>query len=115
MGDLRPYVFVHFFPLLLIAVTMYFFPSRYTRGNDLFLVLGFYALATAGEALDKPIFDFIHLVSGHTIKHLLAATAICCHVRMIFRRQINKERPHEWANENWLPDLPVHSALDQPK
>jgi len=90
MGDLRPYVFVHFYPLLIVPVIMYFFPNRYTRGRDLCWVLGFYALATACEALDKPIFDFLHLVSGHTIKHLLAATAIYCHVRMLSKRQLKK-------------------------
>jgi hypothetical protein len=100
MGDLRPYVFVHFFPLLLIPAIMYFFPNRYTRGIYLFWVLGFYGLATASEALDKPIFDFLHLVSGHTIKHLLAATAIYCHVRMLSKRQLKRERPHECANGN---------------
>lgn len=115
MGDLRPYMFVHFYPLLLIAVITYLSPSRYTRGSDLFWVLGFYALATASEALDKPIFDFLHVVSGHTIKHLLAATAICWHVRMISRRRLNKERPLEWTDEDWSLDLPVHGALDQPK
>jgi hypothetical protein len=115
MGDVRPYMFVHFYPLLLIPVIMYFFPSRYTKGGDLFVVLGFYALATACEALDKYIFNFLHLVSGHTIKHLLAATAIYLHIRMIFRRQLKEERPHEWTDENWSPGLPVPCALDQPK
>jgi len=90
MGDLRPYGFMHFYPLLIVPVIMYFFPSRYTRGWDLSWVLGFYALATACEALDKPIYDFLHLVSGHTIKHLLAATAIYCHVRMLSKRQLKK-------------------------
>ena len=50
----------------------------------------FYALATVSEALDKPIFDFLHLISGHTIKHLLAAAAIYCHVKMLTKRQLKK-------------------------
>lgn len=99
-GDLRPYVFVHFYPLLLIPAIMYFFPNRYTRGSDLSWVLGFYALATVSEALDKPIFDFLHLISGHTIKHLLAAAAIYCHVKMLTKRQLKRERPYERANGN---------------
>jgi hypothetical protein len=90
MGDLRPYLFVHFYPLLLIPVIMYIFPNRYTRGRDLFWVLGFYALATLSEALDKSIYDLLHLVSGHTIKHLLAAAAVYFHVRMLSRRQLQE-------------------------
>jgi hypothetical protein len=89
-GDLRFYGFVHFYPLLLIPVIMYFFPNRYTRGWDILLVLGFYGLATASEALDKPVFDLLHFASGHTIKHLFAAAAVYFHVRMISKRKLRK-------------------------
>jgi len=38
-------------------------------------VLAFYAAAKAAEALDATIYAFGHIVSGHTLKHVLAALA----------------------------------------
>lgn len=99
-GDLRLYCFVHFYPLLLIPVIMCLFPNRYTRSRDLLWVLGFYGLATVAEALDKPIFDILHLVSGHTVKHLLAAAAVYSHVRMVSTRQVHDTAAHARVSEN---------------
>jgi hypothetical protein len=50
-------------------------------------VVGFYALAKALEALDKPIFAAGHIVSGHTLKHLAAAAAGYCILHMLQRRR----------------------------
>jgi hypothetical protein len=35
-------------------------------------LFGLYAVAKVAEALDSVIYDLIHIVSGHSIKHLLA-------------------------------------------
>lgn len=74
-GDLRPWGLVQFTPMLLIPLLLALFPPRYTRSGDLLAVLGLYALALALEWLDRPIFGLTGSVSGHTIKHLLAALA----------------------------------------
>lgn len=62
------------------------FPPRYTRSYDLGLVVGFYALAKALEFFDKPIFAALRVVSGHTLKHLAAAAAGYCILRMVQKR-----------------------------
>jgi hypothetical protein len=49
----------------------------------LFAAAAFYGLAKVAEALDAPIYELVHLVSGHTLKHLLAATAVWCLLRML--------------------------------
>lgn len=74
-GDLRAYAFLHFFPLLLIPLLLKLFPPRYSRGHDVLYVLGLYALALLAEWLDRAIFLLTGFISGHTLKHLIAAFA----------------------------------------
>jgi hypothetical protein len=85
-GDLRPYLFAQFFPLLIIPVTLLLFPPRYTRTLDLLPVFAAYALAKALEFFDKPIYALSGFVSGHTLKHLAAAFATYLIYRMLRTR-----------------------------
>lgn len=85
-GDLRFYAAVQAYSALVILLSL-FFPRRYTRTEDFGLVIGFYALAKALEFFDKPIFAALHIVSGHTLKHLAAAAAGYCILQMIEKRQ----------------------------
>lgn len=92
IGDLRPYGLVQFTPLLLVPLLLWLMPARYSRGGDLLAVLALYALAMALEWLDRPIFELTGIVSGHTLKHLVAALAgygLLRHV--LLRRQIARE------------------------
>jgi hypothetical protein len=85
-GDLRFYAAVQVYSALVLLLAL-FLPQRYTRGSDLAFVVGFYALAKVLEALDKPIFAAGHIVSGHTLKHLAAAAAGYCILRMLQERR----------------------------
>ena len=85
-GDLRFYAAVQAYSALVILLS-FLFPRRYTRTRDYALVVGFYALAKALEFFDKPIFATLHIVSGHTLKHLAAAAAGYCILRMIEKRK----------------------------
>lgn len=54
---------------------------------------GFYLLAKVEEAADKPIYKWTHhFVSGHTLKHLCAATVPVFLTLMIAKRSIEAER-----------------------
>jgi hypothetical protein len=86
VGDLRFYAAVQAYSALVILVS-FLFPLRYTRGSDFGLVIGFYALAKLLELLDKQIFAALKVVSGHTLKHLAAAAAGYCILRMLQKRQ----------------------------
>ena len=87
-GDLRPYLWVQFAPLLCIPLLLAMFPARYTHQRFIFYGLGLYALAKAAEIEDKDIFTLTaHAVSGHTLKHLLAAGAIFALLLMLRRRE----------------------------
>ena len=87
-GDLRPYVWVQFAPLVCILFMLAMFPARYTHRQFIFYGLGLYGLAKLAELTDKEIFTLTaHVVSGHTVKHLLAAGAIVALLVMLRRRE----------------------------
>ena len=75
-GDLRLYLLVQFFPAILILYMLFFLPSRYSLANRLGWVLVIYALSKVVEFFDRDIFGMQQWLSGHTIKHLLAALAV---------------------------------------
>ena len=85
--DLRMYVIVQFGSLALVLALCLLLPSRYTRGNDMFAVVGLYALAKLFESLDKQIFALGGFVSGHTLKHFAAALACYFVLRMLMLRK----------------------------
>ena len=85
--DLRVYGLVQFGSLALVLTLCVLLPSRYTRGKDMFAVVGFYALAKLFEALDNQIFSLGESVSGHTLKHLAAAVACYLVLRMLKLRR----------------------------
>jgi len=86
-GDLRVYALVQFVPMIFIPLIILLFPSKYTRGRDFLYAIGFYGLSKIFEALDKQIFMFGGIVSGHTLKHLAAAFAIYWLLRMLGKRE----------------------------
>lgn len=51
-------------------------------------VIALYAVAKVAETFDQEIYDLEQIVSGHTIKHLLAAVAIYLIVRMLQKRRV---------------------------
>jgi len=72
-GDLRPYGFIRFFPMVLVPFLILVFPKRYTGSGRLLLALVLFAASSLLEALDEEVLQVAGLVSGHTLKHLLAA------------------------------------------
>jgi hypothetical protein len=86
-GDLRPYVLAQFGSLAVLLLLVGVFPPRYTRGPDLIVSLGIYALAKGFEALDRPIFDMGRIISGHTLKHVAAAVSAYWILRMLQLRR----------------------------
>jgi hypothetical protein len=72
-GDVRVYALVQFFPLLTLPVLLLLFPARYTGTAGLWGVLAWYGLAKLLELLDRNIYTANGVVSGHTLKHLVAS------------------------------------------
>lgn len=85
-GDLRLYGFVQFYPVLLIPAILLLFPARFTHSGYLFAMIGVYALAKISEHFDAELLAFAGLVSGHTIKHLIASLPIWLMLQMLRTR-----------------------------
>jgi surface polysaccharide O-acyltransferase-like enzyme len=74
-GDLRAYGVIQFLPMLLIALMLMICKGKGLSAPWLWAALGTYALAKVAEHFDKAIYEAINIVSGHSIKHVLAALA----------------------------------------
>ncbi|MDE3201730.1 MAG: alkaline phytoceramidase [Acidobacteriota bacterium] len=85
-GDMRFYAAVQAYAVLVILFAL-FLPGRYTRGWDFGVVFGLYAVAKVFELCDGWIFRELHVVSGHTLKHLAAAMAGYWILRMLVKRE----------------------------
>jgi hypothetical protein len=81
--DLRPYGFVIFFPMLLVPMLIALFPDKNSSGQYLAYLVGFYVLAKLCEHFDAQIFAAGNVVSGHTLKHIIAALGLFQVVLMI--------------------------------
>ena len=87
-GDLRIYIWVQGAPLMAIPYLIAAFPGRYGRRHYLLYGVGLYALAKVAELLDHEIYAATATaISGHSVKHLLAALAVFCVLRMLQTRQ----------------------------
>ncbi len=87
-GDLRFYFLCQALALLLIPLIAALFPGRLTRGRSVAALAAWYAGAVICEHLDGEIHELLgETLSGHSIKHLLAAGAIAM-VALMLRRHI---------------------------
>jgi hypothetical protein len=87
-GDLRFYIFVQFFPLIGIPYLLLFFSACYSKAFYIWFALLLYILAKVCELLDFQLYSLMHYyVSGHTIKHLLAALSCYCIYLYVSRRK----------------------------
>ena len=86
--DLRPYLWVQTLPLLIVPTTSVVFAKRYSHQSYLLSAIAFYVAAKLAEKHDRTLFTLLgQSVSGHTIKHLLAASACGLIVIMLHKRK----------------------------
>ncbi|MEE8258221.1 MAG: hypothetical protein V3R20_00870, partial [Sphingomonadales bacterium] len=86
-GDLRLYGLVQFLPLVAIAAMVLTFPARYSGVKYIWLALGTYAAAKVFEHFDALVWQGAqHLISGHTLKHLISGLGIYFLVLYIKKR-----------------------------
>jgi len=74
-GDLRPYALVQFLPMLLIPLTIFLYRSRSDLTRYLWWMIAFYVAAKVSEQLDDVLYSAGSILSGHSLKHLLASLA----------------------------------------
>ncbi len=85
-GDLRLYGVVQFGSLLAVLLLLWCCRSPYADGRYLVAGLAAYAGAKGLETADAWFYDFGHVVSGHSLKHLAAAGGVAFVVAMLGRR-----------------------------
>lgn len=71
-GDLRLYILVQFVPFLVTPIILFKYHSIYLQKKPIIGLLVTYLLAKLFEQGDMLFFHMTGLVSGHSIKHLLA-------------------------------------------
>ena len=88
-GNVIPYGLYQGWSVLAIVLLLVLFPARrYTHGHLLVWAAAWYALAKVFESTDLAIYRLTQgLVSGHTIKHLLAAGAVFAILRALRLRR----------------------------
>ena len=75
-GDMRAYGLVQLYPMLLIPLLLWLYPARYSSDRNILIVIALYVLALVCDFMDQPIAAVTGLVSGHTVKHAVAALAM---------------------------------------
>ncbi|MBC7957635.1 MAG: alkaline phytoceramidase [Cytophagales bacterium] len=91
-GDLRAYVFVQFLPMLLIPTALMLKVKPRTPhavpASAWWSALGLYGAAKLMELADHAMLEALGSVSGHSLKHLLAAAAAAVLLRAAVRAQL---------------------------
>ena len=87
-GDLRPYLLVQFLPIVLIPVMLVLFTSRLNGNKYIWGIIGAYAVSKLMEHFDARIYSALGVVSGHSLKHLVAALATFIFYMALRNRQI---------------------------
>lgn len=72
-GDLRFYLLVQLLPLIVTPLLLLFMKPAFTHGSRYWWLLCAYVFAKIFERYDAVIFESFSVVSGHTVKHLIAA------------------------------------------
>ena len=74
-------------PLALALALLWLTPAPYTRGSDWLVAVLLYVVAKGLEVADGPVFELGAMVSGHTLKHLVAAAGGWWVLHMLVRRR----------------------------
>ncbi len=96
VGDLRLYVLVQFLPMLLIPAMLLMYPSRYSSTKGYWLLFAFYVVAKLFEQFDGEILAIGEIISGHSLKHILAAVGLFYLLRHFVSRNHRLQKSNEW-------------------
>ncbi len=88
IGDLRAYGLMQLYPMLMIPLLFRLYPPRYSGDRDILAVICLYLLALLCDFTDHRIAALTGAVSGHTLKHIVAALAMYWVVVYLKRRRL---------------------------
>jgi hypothetical protein len=87
-GDLRPYGLVQFLPMLMIPMILLMFKAKYTGDRAIWWFLSWYLAAKVLEIFDGQIYEWLPLISGHSLKHLAASIGCLVFLRYLRYRTV---------------------------
>ncbi|WP_082008698.1 hypothetical protein [Photobacterium gaetbulicola] len=90
-GDMAPYVLVQLLPIIHIPIILWLYPNRHHPTKYYLYALGLYVLCKMAESKDDELYQLTSQISGHSLKHILAALAGYC----IYQGwKTNTKKPH---------------------
>jgi len=87
-GDLRPYALVQFLPMILIPLILFIYRSPFDLTAFIWLAVVMYAASKPLEYCDRRVFELSGMISGHSLKHVVAAV-----VPLVLLYGFSKRRP----------------------
>ena len=102
VGNVLPYVIMQFYSVVIVLLLAMWSPSRYTRGNDLYWVFGWYVLSKLLEMFDAQVLAVGSVVSGHTLKHMTATMAGVTVCYMLMHRTLEEPAASQKPSGNAL-------------
>lgn len=86
-GDLRFYILVQFFPMIAIPIILLSFSSRFTHASTYGWLILAYFIAKLFEYFDVQIHEILTVISGHSLKHIVAAIGLYILLRGYEKRE----------------------------
>lgn len=86
-GDLRLYLIVQFLPMLIIPFILLMFRPAYGSPKGYWGLLACYVVAKLCEHYDAQIFHWGYVISGHSLKHWIAAIGVLILVVAYWQRR----------------------------
>ncbi|MGF1725587.1 ceramidase domain-containing protein [Photobacterium nomapromontoriensis] len=72
-GDMAAYILVQLLPIIHIPMIIALYPSKLGNARYYLMAIGMYGLAKLAESNDEEIYNILGGISGHSLKHVLAA------------------------------------------
>lgn len=94
-GNVVPYGVLQAYAVIVLVLLATLERSRYTRGNDLFWIFGWYVLSKLLETFDDEIHSLAGFVGGHTLKHLAASGSAFVACYMLIHRSLVERKAVE--------------------
>jgi hypothetical protein len=90
-GDLRFYVLVQLAPVALTPLVVYMYRPRYSHSHFMYICAALYIASKAAELFDHAVWRLSYnTLSGHSLKHMLAALGVAYIPIMIQKRVVLK-------------------------
>jgi len=90
--DIRLYIFVQFYPIFIIPILLLFFNTSFTLRRGYWYLLLCYVLAKVFEQYDHAIYEMLGMISGHSLKHMVAALGLYILVKAYMNREKRREK-----------------------